>query len=139
MLDFETFAGRVPMDERDLKKILITQNYPFVGLNIADKILFHGMDLNVSQLSMDDEIHVVPARNSRNAARKMVEDLEEAIRYDQDLAPDVVIFTKDEYEEKIDELLELRRQTVVATDEQKERLKNDSARSAKRLQEKGRN
>lgn len=71
--DFAIFADRIGMDERDLKKVLVTQLYPFTGLRVADKILM-GIGQNLSALVLAEELHIVPARDSMSTAMKMVED-----------------------------------------------------------------
>lgn len=120
---FDSFARRVPMDEQDLKKTLVSQNYAFTGLATADKILLHGMGFNISQMAANGEIHVVPARSSRKAARYMVED--RCYAFDLD-------FDEDEIVAEIDELLEARERYVVPTEAQKERLRKDVRRATAR-------
>lgn len=121
--DLVTFASRIGMDERDLKKIVQTQNYTFTGLRVADEIVI-GLGQNVGHLIEIGELHVVPARDSANAARRIVED--------EYWVEDLDVPTESEMEERIAELLELRRTLCIKSPEQEERLRRDSQRSMDR-------
>lgn len=126
--DIEIFAARIGMDERDLKKIVQSQHYPFTGLRIADKIL-DGLDLNLSALVERGEIHVIPARDSMKAALRIVEDEIWATEED----PDFVRPSDEEIEARAKALLLARETYVVKTPEQEERLRRDSLRSQARV------
>lgn len=66
------FAELVEIDDRELKRIVYTYNYQFVGLDKADRILL-GLGLNISHLVSLGEITIVPA-NNKGAAIQMAED-----------------------------------------------------------------
>lgn len=122
--DHRTFAERIGMDERDFKKVVVTQNYSFTGLGVADEIV-NGLGLNLSALIATGELTVVPARESRNAAKRMVEDEFWAKGLEAPNAEDV--------KERVDALLRLRKKHCIPTEAQEDRLRRDSERSAARL------
>lgn len=141
--DYRTFAARIGMDEGDLKKIVVTQKYAFTGLTWADKIVM-GLGENLSLLVHDDRLHIIPARGSLNAARRIIEDtlvlsatetMEEArlsIKdvIDQGLLPPTSV---KEMQRRAEKLIALRGELALATPEQADRLRRESERSKERL------
>lgn len=130
--DLVTFAARIGMDERDLKKIVLTQDYAFVGWTKTEKIL-EGLGLNSSVLLNQGLLHEVPARDSRKTAQKLAEDeFWRKVEVGDRLSPP----TEREMNERITELLALRDETVVKSPEQAERLRRDSERAQARTAQK---
>lgn len=115
------------MDERDLKKVVLTQNYTFTGLKVADEILL-GLGLNISWLVRSGELTIVPAHERWKSAERMVEDEKWVAELRGLPAP-----TEAEIEERIAALTELRRTLCVETSEQRDRLDRDAARTRARL------
>ena len=80
--DIEIFASRIGRDVRDLKRVLVTQNYQFVGLDYADNICL-GMGLTIGSLTRSGELTVVPARGN-TAAKQMAQDEWQTENEDED-------------------------------------------------------
>lgn len=141
--DLRTFAARIEMDERDLKKVVVSQHYPFTGLFVADKIVT-GLGENISALIGDGELHLIPARGSRNAARRIVEESiltendEVCVVHEIDSiegleALGIGVPSDEEIEKRIAKLLALRGELAIKSPEQEERLRRDAERSSVRL------
>ena len=122
-VDFGIFADRIGHDERDLKKVLISQYYPFTGLRIADEICM-GLDRNVTHLIFNGELHIVPARESLATAMKIVEDY---LYAQQAYAPEFEM-TKIEKQVMAQGLVDLRRELCQPTEAQIARSVKNNAR-----------
>jgi len=68
----DVFADRIGRTSADLKRILVDQNYQYVGLDTADKICL-GLGLTMGMLTQTEELVVVPAAFA-SASRRMAED-----------------------------------------------------------------
>lgn len=126
-VDFRAFAKNVGMEERELKKILISQEYAFTGLRLADRILL-GMELNVSQMAEAGDIHVV-CRDARTCAKQLVLD---QWNWDEDERDWIEQDPPEDLEDLIDAEMARRAQYIVLTEAQVARLQADSARAARR-------
>lgn len=71
-VDAEIFADRIGMDLRELKRIVVTQSYQWVGLDKADRICL-GLGLTIGALTECGDLTVVPAWGEQ-AAKKMAQD-----------------------------------------------------------------
>lgn len=127
--DFEIFADRINMHERDLKKLVVNPSYAFLGLGQAD-IIINGLGQNINHLINIGELTVVPARDSRNSALKMVRDEIGVENEEGEL--DLGSIPDEEIEERIQNMLELRRNLCVVSEAQAERLRRDAERTTKR-------
>lgn len=71
--DIRTFAERIGMEESTLKHNLAGKDGPFIGLKTVDKIVL-GLGQDLHTLTTSGELTIIPARGSRNSARRMIED-----------------------------------------------------------------
>lgn len=131
--DIGLFAEKIGMEEGNLKKILLTQKYPFTGLHNADLILL-GLGLNISQLARTGEITVVPAGEKWHSADRIVADLqwmrETSGSYATEEGEIVGSTPMDDNEvaAHIAKLKELRVTLCAPSDKQREILERDVAR-----------
>lgn len=118
----QDFAEQIGMSARTLKDI-IEERYAFTGISNADLII-EGLGQSLHVLEHHGEIHVVPARKSRNAAEMMALDFFYSVGLDDPSRKDI--------DDHIDDLLESRERYVVASSEQEERLRRESEIASKR-------
>lgn len=136
--DLVTFAERIGMDDRDLKKIVIYQNYAFTGLRAVDMIVT-GLGLDLHSLVEDGELHIVPSRATVSTARKIAEDEfwtthEESIHDEHSVRvlERELIEREDEIVARALELVELRNTLCAYSEAQQDRVRRDSERSNQR-------
>jgi len=140
--DLRSFAYRIGMDERDLKKVVVSQNYAFTGLKVADLICM-GLGFSIADLARRGTLTIVPGSEHWNSSVRMAQD-EYRTALEGVLDPETIETTPlalaykmagleppepEEIEDRADALRWLRERLVQETDEQRERLVRDRGRS----------
>ena len=131
--DISIIAERCEMDVRDLRKYVITQNWSFTGLKVADKI-FVALGLSLNTLVENGEVVIVPKVAAMKTALRMVEDEIWAANE----FGDGLVMTDEEKRARAVELVALREKLCEKTPEQAERSKREWERSAARAAERER-
>jgi len=119
--DLGTFAQRVGIDKKYLKRLVINPTVPVIKLGLADRILV-ALDLSMSALMDQDRLMVVPLRHTRAAAMLIVDEEIWLAREFRLPAPDV--------EARIAELMALYQEHCVLTDRMIERREADRLRKS---------
>lgn len=123
--DIATFARRVGIDSRYLRRLVFNPVTPVVKLGIADRVLM-ALDLNMTILESEGLITIVPLRETATAAMRIVDE-EIAVAQESGLpAP-----TEDAVQERIASLLAAYADNCQPTPEQIARRAKDYARKQK--------
>lgn len=148
-VDHATFAERIGMPERQLKSIVHHQEYAWVGLANADRIIM-GLGLPSSVIG-SDELPIVPGGSNLDfAAGRMARDemyatisseINAPVEYDPAIEAEIEALLAErisdaEVAARKADLLALREQYCTLTPEQRERLDRDHERSKKRMRKK---
>jgi hypothetical protein len=72
-VDLKTLAHRTGIDKKYLRRLVINPVVPVVKLGMADRILL-GIDLSLNTLVEEGSLCIVPLRNTRSAAMRIVDD-----------------------------------------------------------------
>lgn len=138
----DVFAERVGINERDLKKIVLEQKAPFLGLKHVYSILETGLDLSVYTLVSNKKLTIIPS-GVAGCAERMVDDQIAAEVAGQDMAKCVGLSNKEwnkileqkiiqrkkvlgtfEIQRRVEELRMLRKTSLMISDEEKAETKN---------------
>lgn len=139
--DIRSFADRIGMDERDLKKVVLTQNYAFTGLKVADEICM-GFGYSISDLVRLGELTIVPAHERWRSAERMAADevwLAEVSEWPDEDTGEMLpmpVPTPEEVEARVQELKKLRATLCAETEHQRARLDSDAQRARDSRQKK---
>ena len=71
-MSLDHVAKQIPMDARDLRKVVLYRKHDFVGLGKADRILM-ALGVSVAEAERDGLLHAIPGRTADDA-RRMAED-----------------------------------------------------------------
>ena len=123
-VDLGTLAQRAALDKKYLKRLVINPTVPVIRLGMADRILM-ALDPNLSLFGLiqDGELTIVPVRNTRAAAMRIVN--EEIWVNEEYGLPE---FTKEEIDARVEELLALYDEHCGLTEKMVERREADKLR-----------